>query len=75
MSVVMVATSCPLAERRDEVVAAFEEAIVHVHDQGGCRDLRPARGTGPDCHDWEVHLGRCPGRAREGHRLGDLVNN
>jgi quinol monooxygenase YgiN len=36
MSVVVVATIVPLAEHRDEVIAAFKEAIEQVHDEDGC---------------------------------------
>ncbi|HSR87008.1 MAG TPA: putative quinol monooxygenase [Streptosporangiaceae bacterium] len=36
MSVVVVATIVPLAEHRDEVIAAFQEAIKQVHDEDGC---------------------------------------
>jgi len=36
MSVVVVATIVPLAEHRDEVVAAFKETIKQVHDEDGC---------------------------------------
>ncbi|WP_236795720.1 putative quinol monooxygenase [Amycolatopsis sp. GM8] len=35
MSVVVIATAFPLAEYRAEVVAAFEAAIVRVHDEPG----------------------------------------
>jgi quinol monooxygenase YgiN len=36
MSVVVVATIVPLAEHRDEVVAAFRETIEQVHGEDGC---------------------------------------
>jgi quinol monooxygenase YgiN len=36
MSVVVVATIVPLAEHRDEVIAAFKETIKQVHDEDGC---------------------------------------
>jgi quinol monooxygenase YgiN len=36
MSVVVVATIVPLAEHRDEVIAAFKETITQVHDEDGC---------------------------------------
>jgi quinol monooxygenase YgiN len=36
MSVVVVATIVPLAEHRDEVIAAFKETIEHVHGEDGC---------------------------------------
>jgi quinol monooxygenase YgiN len=36
MSVVVVATIVPLAEHRDEVIAAFKETIEQVHDEDGC---------------------------------------
>jgi quinol monooxygenase YgiN len=36
MSVVVVATIVPLAAHRDEVIAAFREAIRQVHDEDGC---------------------------------------
>ena len=36
MSVVVVATIVPLAEHRDEVVAAFTETIEQVHGEDGC---------------------------------------
>jgi quinol monooxygenase YgiN len=36
MSVVVVATIVPLAEHRDEVIAAFQEAVKQVHDEDGC---------------------------------------
>ena len=36
MSVVVVATIVPLAEHRDEVIAAFQETIRQVHDEDGC---------------------------------------
>jgi quinol monooxygenase YgiN len=36
MSVVVVATIVPLPEHRDEVVAAFAEAIPRVHGEDGC---------------------------------------
>jgi len=36
LSVVVVATIVPLAEHRDEVVAAFKETITQVHDEDGC---------------------------------------
>jgi quinol monooxygenase YgiN len=36
MSVVVVATIVPLAEHRDEVVAAFKETIEQVHGEDGC---------------------------------------
>jgi len=36
MSVVVVATIVPLAEYRDEVIAAFKETIDQVHDEDGC---------------------------------------
>jgi len=35
MSVVVVATAFPVPEHRDEVIAAFEEAIARVHDEPG----------------------------------------
>ena len=36
MSVVVVATIVPLADHRDEVIAAFTEAIEQVHGEDGC---------------------------------------
>jgi quinol monooxygenase YgiN len=36
MSVVVVAIIVPLAEHRDEVIAAFKETITQVHDEDGC---------------------------------------
>ena len=36
MSVVVVATIVPLAEHRDEVIAAFKETIEQVHGEDGC---------------------------------------
>jgi quinol monooxygenase YgiN len=36
MSVVVVATIVPLAEHRDEVVAAFRETIEQIHGEDGC---------------------------------------
>jgi quinol monooxygenase YgiN len=36
MSVVVVATIVPLAEHRDEVIAAFTETIAQVHTEDGC---------------------------------------
>ena len=36
MSVVVVATIVPLAEHRDEVIAAFKETIEQVHSEDGC---------------------------------------
>jgi quinol monooxygenase YgiN len=36
MSVVVVATITPLAEHRDEVIAAFKETIDLVHAEDGC---------------------------------------
>ena len=36
MSVVVVATITPLAEHRDEVIAAFQEIIDLVHGEDGC---------------------------------------
>jgi quinol monooxygenase YgiN len=36
MSVVVVATVVPLAEHRDEVIAAFKETIEQVHGEDGC---------------------------------------
>ena len=36
MSVVVVATIVPLAEHRDEVIAAFTETIAQVHGEDGC---------------------------------------
>jgi quinol monooxygenase YgiN len=36
MSVVVVATIVPLAEHRDEVIAAFRETIEQVHEEDGC---------------------------------------
>lgn len=36
MSVVVVATIVPLAEHRDEVIAAFKETIAQVHAEDGC---------------------------------------
>ena len=36
MSVVVVATIVPLAEHRDEVIAAFKETIEQVHREDGC---------------------------------------
>lgn len=36
MSVVVVATIMPVAEHRDEVVAAFKETIEQVHKEDGC---------------------------------------
>jgi len=36
MSVVVVATITPLAEHRDEVIAAFTETIPKVHAEEGC---------------------------------------
>jgi quinol monooxygenase YgiN len=36
MSVVVVATIVPLAEHRDEIIAAFKETIEQVHDEDGC---------------------------------------
>jgi quinol monooxygenase YgiN len=35
MSVAVVVTAFPGPEHRTEVIAAFEEAIAHVHDQPG----------------------------------------
>jgi quinol monooxygenase YgiN len=36
MSVVVVATIVPLAEHRDEVIAAVKETVEHVHGEDGC---------------------------------------
>jgi quinol monooxygenase YgiN len=36
MSVVVVATIVPLAEHRDEVIAAYKETIGRVHEEDGC---------------------------------------
>jgi len=36
MSVVVVATIVPLAEHREEVIAAFKETIERVHEEDGC---------------------------------------
>ena len=36
MSVVVVATIVPLAEHRDDVIAAFKETIEQVHGEDGC---------------------------------------
>jgi quinol monooxygenase YgiN len=36
LSVVVVATIVPLAEHRDEVIAAFKETIEQVHREDGC---------------------------------------
>jgi quinol monooxygenase YgiN len=36
MSVVVVATIVPIAEHRDEVIAAIKETIGQVHDEDGC---------------------------------------
>jgi quinol monooxygenase YgiN len=36
MSVVVVATIVPLAEHRDDVIAAFKETIGRVHGEDGC---------------------------------------
>jgi quinol monooxygenase YgiN len=36
MSVVVVATIRPVAEHRDEVIAAFKEAVEQVHGEDGC---------------------------------------
>jgi quinol monooxygenase YgiN len=36
MSVVVVATIVPLAEHRDEVIAAFKQTIEQVHGEDGC---------------------------------------
>jgi quinol monooxygenase YgiN len=36
MSVVVVATIVPLAEHRDEVIAAFRTTIEQVHGEDGC---------------------------------------
>ena len=46
MSIVVVATAFPAPEHRAEVVAAFEEAIVRVHDEPGVE--RYALHEGPD---------------------------
>ena len=35
MSVIVIATAFPAPEHRDEVIAAFEAAIVRVHDEPG----------------------------------------
>src|ERR1700751_1908820 len=35
MSVIVIATAFPASEHRDEVTAAFEAAIVRVHDEPG----------------------------------------
>ena len=40
MSVVVVATIVPLAEHRDEVIAAFTETIAQVHGEDGMRAVR-----------------------------------
>lgn len=37
MSVVVVATISPLPEHRDEVIAAYAEAIAQVHAEEGCQ--------------------------------------
>jgi quinol monooxygenase YgiN len=36
MAVVVVATIVPKAEHRDEVIAALQATIEHVHDEDGC---------------------------------------
>ena len=45
MSVVAVVTAFPVPELRDEVVAAFESAIVRVHDEPGVERYALLEGT------------------------------
>jgi quinol monooxygenase YgiN len=45
MSLVVVATLFPLAEHRDEVVAAIAEAVARVHTEDGCELYALHEGT------------------------------
>ena len=69
MSIVVVATIYPLPEHRDEVIAAFRDAVPTVHGEPGCALY--ALHEGPDrlvmIEQWESR------QALEIHSKGDAL--
>lgn len=67
MSIIVVATARPLPGHRDEVIAAFEQAIPLVHGEEGCEKY--ALHEGPDSL---VMIERwADGDATKGHVAGE----